>query len=299
MHLKTRNVFGACLIICALLIPACDEGAVRTLGSKVGLRGQDVGKAATKAVKDLIAYEQVDYNQRLTVAVLVQPEGYAAMPTIGHNRIKANEIAGRIALYSQLTKVYASLQELSDTNYPGEAGTAVSELNKSINDLQGLPNIPDAASHAVGGLVELVVEKKQAKDIRKYNVILSSLIIAHQALWNADREKVWEPYLSRIREAYVESLNNVHSNAFDQKKLAELVKAPATGQRLINLYKAQEAARIDTEIGKIRDELDAVDDAFTQLTKAHNELSRQHPSYDDAIAELDRIPDILQPFFKH
>jgi hypothetical protein len=300
VHFRLKHIFGPCLIICLILVAGCDEGAVRSLGSKVGLRGQDVGKAATIALNELKAYESVDYHQRLNVAVLTQPQGNAAnLPTIRHNRLNADEIASRIALYSQLTKVYAALQKLSDTNYPDQAGTAVSELNKSINDLQGLPNIPDAVGHAVGGLVELVVEKKQAKDIRKYNTILSTLIVAHQALWQADREKVWEPYLARCRSSYINSLNSVNPQTFDQKKLAELVKVPATAPYLVNLYKNQEATRVDNEIGAIQEKMDAVDEAFTQLIKGHNELSRQHPSYADAIAEFDRIVDILQPFFKH
>src|ERR1041384_3809896 len=101
MVVQIRRVLVACFLLCSVFVLSCDEGAIRTLGAKVGLRGQDTGTAAVKAIRDISAYQDTDFNQRLMLAVLVQPPAMAATPPrVKRNTLDATQVASRLALYA-------------------------------------------------------------------------------------------------------------------------------------------------------------------------------------------------------
>lgn len=291
----------ALLLLGLLLLSGCDEAAVRKVGAKVGMRGQDVSSSAITALTNLKNLEAVDFSQRTVAAVIVQPEPprnpegpipNVPLPTVPHNDQLLGQIQLRINAYKQFGKAYAALRELSETGFADQAETAQTELVNSINAINGLPNLPAGVSGLLPSVTGFLVDRKQAKDIRRHNKILYQLALAYKALWVGDRA-VWDAYLQRVRDAYVRSLNSVPASRFDPDKLRELVNMPYTHAYLVNLYKAQEAARLDTEMQKLSSQLDAVNEAFRLLTAAHNELSTQKPSYADVIAYLDRIVTVL------
>ncbi|HEY6243763.1 MAG TPA: hypothetical protein VIX17_07450 [Pyrinomonadaceae bacterium] len=294
MSQTIKRSISALLIAGLLILSGCDEGAVRKLGAKIGSRGQDVGTAAAKVIAELDEFEQVDYEQRLRVGILVRPPamGTEDLPIVDHNKLEQDQITQREKLYKQLAKAYAALQTLSETAFADQSAAAVTELNNSINNIKAVPNIPVGVSSALSGLTGLIVDRKQAKDIRKYSLTLANLIKAHRALWESDRQ-IWDNYLARIRSAYIDQLNKTEADRFDLQQLRKIVTYPYADSYLINTYKAQEAARLDSRITEIKEHLDAVDEAFSQLEKAHKELTEEKPSYDDIVSSLDRIVTIL------
>ena len=296
MRLKNyvKSSLSLLLLTSIVFLTACDEGQVRQLGGKVGARGQDVGNAAAAVIKDLAALEQVDYEQRLRVAILSRPAGaLQTLPTIQRNRLDRDQMNNRIKLYKQLAKAYAALQTLSQTAFADQYAEAANELNGSIQAIKQIPNPPPGIANLVMGLGGIAVEKKQARDIKKHSVTMARLVRAYKGLWAADRP-VWDRYLQRISEAYITNLNRIPPDRFDEDQLRQVVNLPYAKPYLASMYKAQEAARVNALIAETQDDLDAVDAAFAQLEKAHKELTEQEPSYTDVIASLDRIVVLLQ-----
>lgn len=293
-HLK--SFLSLLLVSSLLLLTACDEGKVRALGGKVGGRGQDVGNAAAKVIGDLVAFEQIDYQLRMRVTIFTStPEILAVrQPVLKRNNKLVPQMANRIQLYKQLAKAYAALQTLSESAFADQYEDAANELNTSILAIKRIPSAPAGFSNLLIGLGRIAVEQKQAKDIRKHSETMARLIKAYKGLWEADRP-VWDQYLRGVRDSYVTNLNEVSPDVFDEAALRKVVLDPvATKPFLVSSYKAQEAQRVDALVAKTEDDLDAVDQALTQLERAHKELTEEKPSYTDVIASLDRIATLLK-----
>lgn len=285
---------SAILIICALFFSGCDEAAVRQVGAKVGMRGQDVSSAAITALSNLADLEAVDYSQRTVAAIIVQPpQTLNTLPTVEHNDQLLEQIQLRIAAYRQFGKAYAALHRLSETAFADQAEAAQTELVNSVNAIKNIPDLPASVSSLIPAVTGLIVDRKQAREIKKHNQTLHRLSEAYKALWVADRP-TWNAYLERVRGAYVNSLNSVPVDRFDEKKLREVTTMPYTSGYLANLFKAQEAARLDQNKQQLIGQVDAVDEAFRLLVISHKELASQKPSYSDVIAYLDRIVTVLQ-----
>lgn len=308
MSFATLGRFLSKLVLFALLLSTfgCDESSVRTLGATVGLRGQDAGNAAVLALEKISDYEQVDYSQRQMVQILVQPKQVLDLPpsqlnpllAVPRYQLDAKQIQNRIELYRQLTKAYAALQKLSDGNFGKDSQEAATAFNASLSKIRAVPQLPAGVSSLLSGVTGFVVDKKQADDIRKINLNLYRLVRAHRELWKADRP-VWTAYLQRVKGAYVNNLKSVPADRFDEDQLRQYVKKPFAKTWLVQIYKNDEEARVSGETAKMENYFARVDAAFAQLEKGHVELSKQMPSYLDAIAEVDAVVSIVEPVLKN
>lgn len=292
------------LITTLLLTISCDETQVKNLGSKVGLRGQDVGNSAVTALQKLAAYERIDYARRRKINIAVQPKEIFTLPQEKLNAYLEVKhyfpdvaVSERIQLYRQLAKAYLALQKLSEGEFGKDSEEAVTAFNTSLSAIKAAPKLPSNASAFLAGVTGFIVNKKQAGDVRRANLNLYSLIRAHRELWEADRP-LWEAYLKRVKGSYINNLRSIPAKNFDMEKLRKEVNQPyKDDEYIVQMYKNQEEAKVDDEIAELENYFDIVDQAFLQLEKGHIELSKQKPSYLDAIAELDRITTIVEPMF--
>jgi hypothetical protein len=304
---RLRALFTIFILLPALLSIGCDEKAVRQLGSKVGLSGQDVSSAAITALNEIKALEPEDYSQRTIAAIVVTPTPPPdpnhpnnmpdiPFPNVPHDSVLA-EIDRRIEAYQQFGKAYAALQQLSDKDFADQATKAQTELVNSINNLNGIPNLPGAVTAALPAATGIIVDRKQANAIKKFNKYLEQISDAYKKLWESDRQ-LWDRYFDRVRSAYVNSLKAVPTDRFDQAQLRKLLGDPYQQSYLVAIYKAREAARLDQKVQALKGKLDAVDEAFRLLNNAHAKLDSQTPGFADVNSMLDRIVTVLEKVFK-
>jgi hypothetical protein len=298
--IKYRRLFLPFLLLAALLVTGCDDETVRQLGAKLAISGQGVGNSAVTTLNNLDALEAVDFQQRSIVKVVVQPEDLLTDPpadinkkiSVPHNDELSGQIGNRIKAYKLFTKAHASLQRLSETKFADQAATAESDLINAFNAVKVLPNVPASVTKLIPDLTKPFINRKQAKDIKKANLLLYDLCKVYKALWEADRP-VWDQYMLTVENEYVLSLTSVPPNRFDEKTLRDRVKLPYAQPYLTYLYKVQEGARVDDAMRQIKDQLDSVDNALGMLEKSHKELASEKPSFSDVIGTLNQVVTVL------
>jgi hypothetical protein len=297
--IKTGRYVLVCLLL-AVFATGCDDETVRQLGAKLAISGQSVGGSAVTALNNLDALESVDYQQRGVVKVVVLPRDMLKNPppdidkriSVKHNDELADEIATRVKAYKLFTKAYASLQRLSETKFADQAATAEGDLINAFNAVKVLPKVPPSVTSLIPDVTKIIISRKQAKDIKKANLLLYQLCQVYKALWEADRS-IWDQYMTAVANEYVVSLTSVLPDSFDEKALRDQVKLPYAQPYLAYLYKVEEGTRVDNAMRQIKDQLDSVDNALGMLEKSHKELASQKPSFSDVIGTLDQVVTVL------
>jgi len=300
MRKVSQHVLTCLLLILTFFATGCDEESVRQLGVKLAVSGQNASDSAVKTLDNLDALESVDFHQRGIVKVVVQPPALLKKPpanineliAVKHNDELADEIATRIQAYKLFGKAYASLQRLSETKFADQTATAEGDLIKAFNAVNGLPKVPTSVTNLIPDVTKIIINRKQAKDIKKANLLLYQLCHLYKALWESDRT-IWDKYMTAVENEYAKSLISVPPETFDEKALRDVVKLPYAQPYLAYLYKVQEGARVDEAMRQIKDQLDSVDNALGMLEKSHKELASEKPSFSDVIGTLDQLVTVL------
>jgi hypothetical protein len=299
-HCMRHYFLTSVLLVFVVFTTSCDEESIRQLGAKLAISGQGASQSAVTALTNLDALEAVDYQQRGVVKIVVLSPELLQTPganinklvTVRHNDELAGAIATRVKAYKLFGKAYASLQRLSETKFADQAATAESDLINAFNAVKGLPRVPSAVTSLVPDVSRIIINRKQAEDIKKANFSLYQLCHVYDALWEADRT-IWDEYMTAVENEYLLSLTSVPPSRFDEKSLREAVKLPYTQPYLSYLYKQQEYARLDNQMRQIKDQLDSVDTALNMLLKSHKELASEKPSFSDVIGTLDQMTTVL------
>jgi len=298
---RARNgLVVSAIILLALSASGCNDQTILQLGAKVATSGQTVSDSAVKALTNISDLEAIDYQQRSVIQVVRQPSDEFKKPSpniaqalaVKHNDELASEIATRIKAYQLLGKAYASLQQLSGTAFADQATKAEGDLVTAFNAVKALPKVSDSVTKLIPDVTKILVNHKQAADVRQANLLLLRLCQVYKALWEADR-KTWDDDIIAVRDKYVIALLDVPVDRFDEKQLRDQVKLPYTQPYLSYLYKQQEVGRVDTAMRQIKDQLDNVDSAFGLLEASHKKLDAAKPSFSDVIGDLDQIVTIL------
>lgn len=288
------------VLIVTLLSTGCDEETITQLGVKLAVSGQNASDSAVRALNNLDDLESVDYQQRGVIKVVILPQALLAAPpknindliAVKHNDELETEIASRVKAYKLFGKAYASLQRLSETKFADQTATAESDLINAFNAVKVLPKVPASVTSLIPDLTKIVINRKQAKDVKKANLLLFQLCQVYRTLWEADRP-VWDQYMTAVENEYVLSLISVPPDRFDPQQLREVVKLPYPQPYLAYLYKKQEEARVENDMRQIKDQLDSVDTALGLLEKSHKELASEKPSFGDVIGTLDQVVTVL------
>jgi hypothetical protein len=308
----SKTVLGWVIALMVLMLSACNEDTIRQLGAKLAISGQSASNSAVTALNNVDGLEAIDYQQQgLIKIVTLPPDLLKPLPpntdprivlrrsndinsliVVKHNDQLSSEIAGRIKAYKLFGKAYASLQRLSETKFADTTATAEGNLISAFNAVKGLPDVPASVTSLIPDVSRIVINRKQAKDIKKANLLLLRLCQVYQELWEADRP-VWDEFMTAVGNDYVKSLMSLPADRFDEKQLREQVKLPYPQPYLAYLYKNQEAARVDSAMRQIKDQLDSVDVALGMLVKSHKELDSEQPSFSDVIGTLDQMVTVL------
>jgi hypothetical protein len=293
-------VLGCVIVVLTLLLSGCNEQAIRQLGAKLAISGQSASDSAVRALTNIDDLEAIDFQQRAIAKTVSLPPKLLETPApdindliaVKHNDELSNEIATRIKAYKLFGKAYAALQRLSETPFADQTATAEGNLINAFNAVKGLPKVPASVTSLIPDITKIIINRKQAKDIKKANLLLYQLCQVYKALWEADR-MVWDEFMSAVEDEYVLSLVSVPPNRFDEKQLRQQVKLPYVQPYLAYLYKEEEAARVDCAMRQIRDQLDSVDTALGMLERSHKELASAKPSFSDVIGTLDQMVTVL------
>lgn len=290
---RRSSILLCAIAACSLLIAGCDQAAIRQVGARTALRGQESCDAALKVYARLDSLADLDKEQQDFVTLLTRPAA-STLPLPDKPRAPFEvQLAPRVRAYRSLRKAYAALYRLSDTAFADQTQEAAEALTDSVNALKGIPDLPAPVSSLLPALSGFVVGRIQAKEIRKHNLALHSLIRSYRTLWESDKP-IWEKYITRVYKDYAQPLESLTPDQFDEERLRELVKEPYTKVYLVNLYKLQRREEARGKQQEVQTELDAVDQSFALLERAHKELAAQNPSFSDVLATLESIGSTLE-----
>jgi hypothetical protein len=285
-------------LIVALLALAwsggCAARATRSLGAAAALKGQAVADAALRSYELIEQQQVVDKQQQDLVKILTAPN--LTLPTLPDSPAPdfGLQLAPRVAAYRALRDSYKLFQQLADPVYSEQAARATDALTTSINNLNGIGDLPAGVAGAAKKLTGLAVGAVQAGKIRDHNRILLSMAETYRELWEADLP-VWRDYFGRIHKDFADPVSNLSVDRFDQRAVDSVVKEPFIPAIRLQIYKLQMRDASRKRAAELEDQLLSVGRAFRLLESAHVELTKEKPSVTDVIELLDNIRAVIEP----
>jgi hypothetical protein len=285
---KIRIPLVSLLILLLVFTSACDPGAVRQVGARVALRGQESCDAALEVYSKVDAAADTDKMQQDLITVLTRP-AQSKLPLPDKPRVSFEaQLGPRIKAYKALRKAYATLHRLSDPAFSDQTKEAADALTASINALRGVPDLPAPVSALLPTLAGFVVGQIQAKEIKKHNLALYHLAQAYNSLWENDKP-IWERHIARVHTDYSAAIESLTPEQFDEARLRDTVKEPFGKPYLVSLYKLRKRDESRARQQELQTGLDEVSRAFATLARAHKELASQKPSLADVLSMLESI----------
>src|SRR5260370_33609651 len=188
-------VLGCVIVVLTLLLSGCNEQGIRQLGAKLAISGQRASDSAVRALTNIDDLEAIDFQQRAIAKTVSLPPKLLETPAPDINNLIAvkrndelsNEIATRIKAYKLFGKAYAALQRLSETPFADQTATAEGNLINAFNAVKGLPKVPASVTSLIPDISRIIINRKQAKDIKKANLLLYQLCQFSKPFWYPTR----------------------------------------------------------------------------------------------------------------
>jgi len=199
----------------------------------------------------------------------------------------------RVAAFKALRETYAQFQALSETKFGDQSQTAAEKLTASFATFKEVPQMPESVARAIPLIEKQVTEAKQSRDIARLNNALQRLSDGYRLLWEED-EKTWKEYVARVYADFSSAYMGVEQNRFNIAQIAAASNEPYVDDVKFALFKLNRRKESQQQQQLLLDKLHHVSEAFLRLNRAHVELTKQNPNWDDVVAQLESIQTLLE-----
>ncbi len=291
---RTRFMLLAYLALLLCWTACAARSEVNRLGTSLAIQGQQVCDAALQGYRALEEHQRTDERQQELVRILTHPQPDALKPRPRSDAPGFDEqIRVRVRAFRKLREAYLHLQRLSGD----ETGEGVEQASRSVLEsaqaLRGVAGLSSQLTERISELSGRLAESLKARHVRRRNAAFLELLRAYRQLWEADLP-IWRDFLDRVQTDFADGLASVPSSRFDSKQLTKILKEPFAVEVQVALYKRDLRFRSAQQAKQLRDRLEAVSGALRALESAHLELSKQKPSFTEALQTLQLAGGILE-----
>lgn len=307
MHLLERatlRLVQRCSLLAALVVlSACATMSPRTqpLALSAATAGTAASDAADSAYEALAGLKEREYQQAKLGALLAWPSdseprqiytdlGTPPKPEAGEADKWADAIAARRRAVKSMSEAYTAFQSLASSTAAADTSDAIGSLReaeKALAEARSKPLKSSVIPNPADKIAEAVITGVQAKKLKTHNAALAELVERMHELWQLDMP-VWEETARIAFGGLARATLSLPDNRFDAASIAKVVEEPLSSPLRLRMYKARLLEKSAAERQALLTQLSAVGKSFTSLEKAHLELAKDKPSFDDTITYLNR-----------